>query len=292
MTTLSSPPPSPLLARSSSGGSSSSSHHLHMPLSVSNVANLFVKMRRHRAKAKAHHIESASGDAPQTHPSLEGAASTERIPLEKNETFVCRDGVDATKLLRAVRGALYEKAQTVGANVLVDERYVPPGQRNRHHQRPRSLRARNLPLRRRDRHPTRYWTPSPSWRPPTRHCTCRPAPNAAPVTRNHPEHPSRQAPVHRRQLDPPCRRRSPADGISSRGKTVVRSRRERSLGNSDASSTVRAQPPLMHHKPIDRGRESRQWHCRAVISIDNSRISYLCCLIRYRGPGMGLLRTS
>ncbi|CDO70370.1 hypothetical protein BN946_scf184999.g10 [Trametes cinnabarina] len=124
MTTLTSPPPSPLLARSSSGDSSSSHIMSHMPLSVSNVANLFVKMRRHRAKAKAHHIESSSGDEPQTHPSLEGAASVERIPLEKNETFVCRDGVDATKLLRAVRGALYEKAQTFGANVLVDERYV------------------------------------------------------------------------------------------------------------------------------------------------------------------------
>ncbi|OSD01512.1 hypothetical protein PYCCODRAFT_1369239 [Trametes coccinea BRFM310] len=97
-----------------------------MPLSVSNVANLFVKMRRHRARAKAHHIESASGDAPQTHPGLDasGAASPERIPLERNETFVCRDGVDATKLLRAVRGALYEKAQTFGANVLVDERWT------------------------------------------------------------------------------------------------------------------------------------------------------------------------
>ncbi|KAL7277300.1 hypothetical protein ACG7TL_009156 [Trametes sanguinea] len=134
MTTLSSPPPSPLLARSSSGSGDSSSstshprvHMPHMPLSVSNVANLFVKMRRHRARAKAHHIESASGDAPQTHPGLDasGAASPERIPLERNETFVCRDGVDATKLLRAVRGALYEKAQTFGANVLVDERVSP-----------------------------------------------------------------------------------------------------------------------------------------------------------------------
>ncbi|KAJ8469107.1 hypothetical protein ONZ51_g9206 [Trametes cubensis] len=122
MATLSSPPPSPLLDRSSSGGSSSS-HMPHIPLSVSNVANLFVKMRRHRSKAKSHHIESTSGDSPQTHPSLEGAASAEKIPLEKNETFVCRDGVDTTKLLRAVRGALLEKAQTFGGNVLVDERW-------------------------------------------------------------------------------------------------------------------------------------------------------------------------
>ncbi|KAI0356065.1 hypothetical protein OH77DRAFT_1424375 [Trametes cingulata] len=123
-TTLSSPPPSPLLARASS--SSSASHHHHMPLSVSNVANLFVKMRRHRSKAKSHHIESSSGDAPQTHPALqaEGAVSAERIHLEQSETFVCRDGVDTAKLLRAVRGALYQKALTYGANVLVDEQWT------------------------------------------------------------------------------------------------------------------------------------------------------------------------
>ncbi|KAI0366853.1 hypothetical protein BV20DRAFT_971381 [Pilatotrama ljubarskyi] len=120
-TTLSSPPPSPLLARASS--SSSASHH-HMPLSVSNVANLFVKMRRHRSKAKAHHIESSSGDEPQTHPALQGAVSAEKIPLELHETFVCRDGVDTAKLLRAVRGALYQKALTYGANVLVDEQWT------------------------------------------------------------------------------------------------------------------------------------------------------------------------
>ncbi|OJT14029.1 hypothetical protein TRAPUB_9419 [Trametes pubescens] len=123
MTTLTSPPPSPLLARSSS--TSSSSNHL-MPLSVSNVANLFVRMRRHRSKAKAHHIESTSGDAPQTHTALQGviSAETEKIHLEQDETFICRDGVDTTKLLRAVRGALYQKAQTYGANVLVDEQWT------------------------------------------------------------------------------------------------------------------------------------------------------------------------
>ncbi|EIW55160.1 uncharacterized protein TRAVEDRAFT_130298 [Trametes versicolor FP-101664 SS1] len=97
-----------------------------MPLSVSNVANLFVRMRRHRSKAKAHHIESTSGDAPQTHTALHGvvSAETEKIHLEQDETFICRDGVDTTKLLRAVRGALYQKAQTYGANVLVDEQWT------------------------------------------------------------------------------------------------------------------------------------------------------------------------
>ncbi|KAI0676444.1 hypothetical protein C8Q78DRAFT_962357 [Trametes maxima] len=95
-----------------------------MPLGVYQVANLFVKMRQHRAKAKSHHIESSSGDEPQTHPTLQGAVSIGRIPLEQHETFVCRDGVDATKLLRAVRGALLQKAETYGANVLVDEQWT------------------------------------------------------------------------------------------------------------------------------------------------------------------------
>ncbi|KAH9855367.1 hypothetical protein C2E23DRAFT_866945 [Lenzites betulinus] len=92
-----------------------------MPLSVSSVANIFVRMRRQRSKDKSHHIASSSGDEPQTHPALQGAVSPEKIHLEQRESFVCRDGVDATKLVRAVRGALYQKAQTYGANVLVDE---------------------------------------------------------------------------------------------------------------------------------------------------------------------------
>ncbi|KAI0738964.1 hypothetical protein C8Q80DRAFT_1113235 [Daedaleopsis nitida] len=122
MTTLSSPPPSPLFARSSSGSSNGG----HMPLRVANVANLLVKMRRHRSKAKEHHIESSSGDAPQTHPSLaeDNAVSARKVPLEESQTFVCRDGVDAAKLLRAVRGALFQKALDVGANVLVDEQWT------------------------------------------------------------------------------------------------------------------------------------------------------------------------
>ena len=96
-----------------------------MPLGVSNVASLFVKMRRHKTKAKAHHIDSSSGDAPLTHPALaaDGAVSARRVPLTPEDvTFVCRDGVDAPKLLRAVRGALFQRALDVGANVLIDER--------------------------------------------------------------------------------------------------------------------------------------------------------------------------
>ena len=96
-----------------------------MPLRMSDVASFIVKMRRHKARAKAHHIDSASGDAPLTHAPLnaEGAVSARRCPLVPEDvTFVCRDGVDAPKLLRAVRGALFQRALDVGANVLVDER--------------------------------------------------------------------------------------------------------------------------------------------------------------------------
>ena len=124
MASLASPPPSPLFARRSPHGSPPAAHH-HMPLGVSNVANLLVKMRRAsgraKAKAKAHHIDSASGDGPRTHPGL--PADGRRVPLVPEDvTFVCRDGVDAAKLLRGVRAVLFQRALDVGANVLVDER--------------------------------------------------------------------------------------------------------------------------------------------------------------------------
>ena len=44
-----------------------------------------------------------------------------RIYLMEKERFICRDGVDVVKLLRAVRAFLYEKAEGRGANVLVEE---------------------------------------------------------------------------------------------------------------------------------------------------------------------------
>ena len=93
-----------------------------MPLKLSNVANMFVKMRRTGSKQKDHHIESSSG-GPRTDPSLtgDGVISEKRISLTEKERFVCRDGVDVVKLLKAVRTYLYEKAESRGANVLVEE---------------------------------------------------------------------------------------------------------------------------------------------------------------------------
>ncbi len=91
-------------------------------MKFSNVASLFVKMRRTGSKQKEHHIESSSGD-PITDPRLrgEGALSKKKIALMEKERFVCRDGVDVVKLLRAVRASLLEKAEDRGANVLVEE---------------------------------------------------------------------------------------------------------------------------------------------------------------------------
>lgn len=91
---------------------------------LADVANIFVKLRKTQngARSKAQCIESSSGE-PKTHPGLE-PVSERKVPLGEEERFVCRDGVDAVKLLRAVRTSLYEKAESIGANVLVDEQYV------------------------------------------------------------------------------------------------------------------------------------------------------------------------
>ena len=53
------------------------------------------------------------------------AVSRRCIPLVKENTFVCRDGVDTARLLRLVRAELLEQAKTLGGSVLVDEQCVP-----------------------------------------------------------------------------------------------------------------------------------------------------------------------
>ncbi|KAI0792420.1 hypothetical protein C8Q75DRAFT_598991 [Abortiporus biennis] len=114
------PPPSPLQSR----------FHSHSPsskvLRFPDVANLLVKMGRSQKRAKANNIQSSSGDEPRTHPSLapEGVVSARKVPVVEEERFNCRDGVDVVKLLRAIRATLYEKAESIGANVLVDEQWV------------------------------------------------------------------------------------------------------------------------------------------------------------------------
>jgi len=91
-------------------------------LRLPQVTNFLGKIRS-RQKVKAHHIESNSGE-PRTHPSIaENLTSAKRIPLVEDERFVCVDAVDVVKLLRAVRGSLYEKAESIGANALVEEQW-------------------------------------------------------------------------------------------------------------------------------------------------------------------------
>ncbi|KAG2143013.1 hypothetical protein DEU56DRAFT_939223 [Suillus clintonianus] len=72
--------------------------------------------------SKAESIVSTSGE-PQTYPLLqgEGATSKRKVPLVQSDLFFCRDAVDVPKLLRGSRASLLERAESMGANVLVDE---------------------------------------------------------------------------------------------------------------------------------------------------------------------------
>ncbi|KAL5523320.1 hypothetical protein ACEPAF_1587 [Sanghuangporus sanghuang] len=95
-------------------------------LTFPHVAKLFVKLRRMQKKAKAHHIDSNSGNNPITHPSLlsnigEPDTTKKRARLEIQEDYVCADGIDVAKLLRASRAVLLERASPLHANVLIDE---------------------------------------------------------------------------------------------------------------------------------------------------------------------------
>jgi hypothetical protein len=99
---------------------SSPTSPIRVTMTVSTVTNAFVKLRRSTSKAES--IDSTSG-GPQTHPLLqgEGATSKRKIPLVQNDIFFCRDAVDVPKLLRGSRASLFERAENIGANVLVDE---------------------------------------------------------------------------------------------------------------------------------------------------------------------------
>ncbi|KZT69923.1 hypothetical protein DAEQUDRAFT_725896 [Daedalea quercina L-15889] len=128
-TSISTPPPSPLRARFSSRSPSPSLKNLAiMPFkSMADVASLIVRLRRYRKRAAEGHIYSDSGDEPYTDGRFwgEGAVSAKKVPLpEREDVFVCRDGVDAEKLVRLARASLYEEAQLIGANVLVEEQWT------------------------------------------------------------------------------------------------------------------------------------------------------------------------
>ncbi|KAJ7158238.1 hypothetical protein C8R43DRAFT_882506 [Mycena crocata] len=81
-------------------------------------------MRRAREQAKPWHIQSSSGEDPQSHPGLlEAITSPKREKLQHNDTFICAGAVNVAQLLRATRNTLIEVAEFVGANALVEERW-------------------------------------------------------------------------------------------------------------------------------------------------------------------------
>lgn len=94
----------------------------HLPLGVSSVANMFLKIRNVQDRSKSHHLESSSGP-PQTHPMVTEHASGKSGPFELNETFVCTDAVNMHVLLGATRDRLLRYAKSLGANCLVDEQW-------------------------------------------------------------------------------------------------------------------------------------------------------------------------
>ncbi|KAH7887066.1 hypothetical protein F5I97DRAFT_1936614 [Phlebopus sp. FC_14] len=73
-----------------------------MPLTVPSVVNVLVKLRRAKENARALSLSFTSGE-PQTHPTLcgEDATCKRRVPM--------------------VHASLFEKAEFLGANVLVEE---------------------------------------------------------------------------------------------------------------------------------------------------------------------------
>ncbi|KAL0960128.1 hypothetical protein HGRIS_011767 [Hohenbuehelia grisea] len=115
-------------ASTSTTSHKSSKIHLTIP----DVANLFIKMRRAGNNARAssaapkpNFVESISGDRPQSHNELsgQGVTSIRKLPMAMEDTYVCIGGVNAKMLLRATRTSLMEQAEQAGANVLVDEQW-------------------------------------------------------------------------------------------------------------------------------------------------------------------------
>jgi hypothetical protein len=93
-------------------------------LSMQNISNAFVKMRQQRDKPVQ--IVCSSGAEPLTCPSLAApdVVSSKRIPFTHEDQFICLNAVDLPVLLRASRATLFENAESIGANVLIDEQQV------------------------------------------------------------------------------------------------------------------------------------------------------------------------
>ncbi|KAJ7100178.1 hypothetical protein B0H15DRAFT_770613 [Mycena belliarum] len=81
-------------------------------------------MRRASDQVKPWHIQSSSGDIPQSHSVvLEAATDAKREPLQHSDTFVCDGAVNVPQLLRITRNTLLWEAELLGANALVDEQW-------------------------------------------------------------------------------------------------------------------------------------------------------------------------
>ncbi|KAF7360390.1 hypothetical protein MVEN_00768800 [Mycena venus] len=103
------------------------------PLSIVDVANIFIKMRRTRDRVKPWLIESSSGEEPQSHPGLlEAVTSLVREPLRHTDIFICGEAVNVAQLLRTTRNALMEAAGDMGANALLDEKWNCTIYRSKH----------------------------------------------------------------------------------------------------------------------------------------------------------------
>ncbi|KAF7351240.1 hypothetical protein MSAN_01555500 [Mycena sanguinolenta] len=125
-------------SKSSARPSAPESPPKRTPLGIANVANIFIRMRRASDQVKPRHIESSSGEDPQSHPDvLAGVTSTARKPLSHTDIFICDGAVNAGQLLRFTRRSLMEVAELIGANALVDEKWdctilrPKPGRTNR-----------------------------------------------------------------------------------------------------------------------------------------------------------------
>ncbi|KAL1695674.1 hypothetical protein GGG16DRAFT_44942 [Schizophyllum commune] len=100
-------------------------------LGIANVANIFVRMKRVRAKAAITSGTSTpcgtlckSGEQPLSHPGLvEAMVTPRREPLDTRQTYVCSGGVNTPVLLRAARCKLLDDVRELGANALVDEKW-------------------------------------------------------------------------------------------------------------------------------------------------------------------------
>jgi len=131
------------MLRSTSSNASSSSPKTQEErgtrLTFSGIANLFIRLRRHQDLAAANAaaqpgspskqkqkiaLVCQSGD-PQSHPGArDGCKDQEQVPVELTERFVCRGGVNTGTLVRATRMSLLDKVENLGANALLDEKYV------------------------------------------------------------------------------------------------------------------------------------------------------------------------